>query len=103
MRTERHPNPRAAVHAAVQSNLQTQKLSFASKSTFALGLAAVLNAALIALAPSVAAGAVAAAALCGSVIGLFVMRGASAELRRIAGAMWRESDEIADASRDVAS
>jgi methyl-accepting chemotaxis protein len=103
MRTERRPDTRAALQAARHSSAYTQKLSFASRSTMALGIAGVFNAVLVALAPSVTAGAVAAAALCGTVTALFLMRGASSELRRIAGAMWRESDEIADASRDVAS
>jgi methyl-accepting chemotaxis protein len=99
MRTGMPANIRTAKHSAVH----TGTLSFASKSTFALGIVAVLNAVLIALAPSLAAGCLAAAALCGTVIALFVTRGASSELRGIAGAMWRESDQISDASRDVAS
>jgi methyl-accepting chemotaxis protein len=95
MRTETPANMRTAMHSG--------KLSFASKSTFALGIAIALNAVLIALAPSWVAGGLAAVALCGTAIALFVARGASSELRGIAGAMWRESDEISDASRDVAS
>jgi methyl-accepting chemotaxis protein len=103
MRPERRPNARAVPQAAIHSTTHTQKLSFASKSTLALGIVGVLNVVLIALAPSMAAGGVAAAALSGTVIALFMMRGASSELRRIASAMWRESDEIAGASHDVAS
>ncbi len=99
MRTETPIHMRTAKH----TGMHTEKLSFASKSTIVLAIAAVLNAVLIALAPSLAAGVLAAAALCGTACALFVMRTASSELRGIAGAMWRESDEISDASRGVAS
>jgi methyl-accepting chemotaxis protein len=99
MRTETHTSTRTVMPRA----MHTERLSFASKSTLVLGMAAVLNAILIVMAPSLAAGGLAAAALCVTAIALFVMRGASSQLRGIAGAMLRESDEISDASRDVAS
>jgi methyl-accepting chemotaxis protein len=103
MRIETPIHMRAAKHTATDTGMRTEKLGFASKSTIALAIAAVLNAFLIALAPSLAAGILAAAALCGTACALIVMRGVSSQLRGIAGAMWRESDEISGASRDVAS
>jgi methyl-accepting chemotaxis protein len=107
MRTETPTNQRTAIRSGLRGDPQTrphpEKLSLASKGAIALGIATALNAVLIALAPSWTTGLLAAAALSGTVAALFITRGASSELRRIAGAMWRESDEISEASRDVAS
>jgi methyl-accepting chemotaxis protein len=83
--------------------MQTGKPSFAAKSTVVLGIAALLNAALIILAPSWVTGIAAAAALAGTVAALLVTRSASSELGAIAGQMWRESNQITAVSREVAS
>jgi methyl-accepting chemotaxis protein len=83
--------------------MHKEKMSSASKSAAALGVAALLNVVLLALAPGWIAGAAAAAALGGTAAAFFVMRSASAQLRGIAGAMGRESGEISGASRDVAA
>ncbi len=83
--------------------MPTQKLSFGSKSTAALGIAAGLNLVLLALAPSLLVGLLAGAALCGAVVALVIVRSACGALRGIASSMWRTSSEVSTVSREVAS
>ncbi len=83
--------------------MRTQKASFGSKLTAALGIAACLNLVLLAFAPSATLGALAAAALAGTALAMMVTRSASRQLRGIAGAMWSESRELDTASRELAA
>ena len=86
----------------VKRTSYTETIGVGSKSAIALGIAAILDLTLLAMAPSLLTGVVAAAAICGIGAAFVVMRAASSQLRRMARELRRESDEISSASREVA-